>query len=85
MHISDVRIEPDPSTNPGSDSDAHRRRNFDICKGINMTSLGIVLDDMVEAGMPKELAEIYKLQAGSLLALLRTENNRIFSQNFKKK
>ena len=85
MYISDVRMEPDPSINPGNESDEHRRRNFDICKAINMTTLGIVLYDMVKAGMPKELAEIYELQAGSLLALIRTENNRIFAENYKGK
>lgn len=84
MYISDVRIEPTPDVNPGFHSTWHRKRNYDICQGINLTSLSIVLDDMVAAGMPKELAEIYKLQAGSLLALIRTENNRIFAENFKK-
>ncbi len=76
-------MKPSPDTTPGKDSDEHRRRNYAICKGIDLITLGIALEDMVKAGMPKELAEIYRLQANTLLALIRTENNRIFSEKAK--
>lgn len=32
----------------------HRKFNYDLCQGINMINLGIVLDDMVRAGTLKK-------------------------------
>lgn len=63
-----------------SEIDAHRKRNFDLCDGINMIKLSIVIDKMVEDGLHPRLAEIYNLQAGALLAALRSENNRNFKR-----
>lgn len=62
----------------GKPEDAqHRRFNYELCEAIDTLKLGIVLDRMVEAGkLHPRLAELYRGQAGCLLALLRSENNR---------
>ena len=69
------------SDNPFYDNEAgrqHRRRNFDLCNGLDMIKLSIVIDQMVEDGLHPRVAELYKTQAGALLAQLRSENNRNF-------
>ena len=58
----------------------HRKRNYDICTALDMIKLSIVLDEMVEDGMHPQLARIYKMQGSSLLAALRSENNRTFEE-----
>lgn len=55
----------------------HRKINFNLCRAIDMTSLNCVLQEMIDAGIINERqADLYNDNAGSLLALLRTENNR---------
>jgi hypothetical protein len=58
-------------------SDEHRRRNFDLCRAVNLTSLGVVLADMVDAGMPPQQQACFYAAADALLQLMRTENNRL--------
>lgn len=58
---------------------SHLKRNYDVCRALDMLKLGIVLDDMVKAGMPKEQAACFKEAAHALLQLLRTENNRLLT------
>jgi hypothetical protein len=61
--------------------DHYKRFNFDLCRALDMTKLGIVLDQMVETGaIDKRMAELFHLQAGSLLALMLSENNRTFNE-----
>ena len=68
-------FSPESSGHPVDDQ--HRRYNFDICRAIDMTKLGIVLDKMVEDGwMDSGMAKIYETQASALLAAIRAENNR---------
>ena len=65
---------------PEKGYDAYRKYNYDLCKAINLTKLGVILDKMVKSGkMNEDLAVIYKAQADALLAALRSENNRAFS------
>lgn len=59
--------------------DVHRKNQYNICQGINITSLGCALNDMVEQGvLDRRLADIYKLQAQTLLAVILSENNRVY-------
>lgn len=58
---------------------AHRQRNFELCNALNIGRLGMVLEDMVASGMPKEQAEVYRTSAIALLALMRSENNRLYT------
>jgi len=61
-------------------ADQYRSRNFDLCVAINITSLGVVLDKMIEDGsLTKNQAECYKQSAHAILQLLRSENNRWYS------
>ena len=56
----------------------HRRHNYDLCRAVDITKLGVVLDEMVsKRGLSPELASVYLAQADSLLAALRSENNRL--------
>jgi hypothetical protein len=74
--IPDVRFT-DRVTGCGPNDDRFRGINFRLCRALDMTSLSCVLQEMVDAGIINEQqAGIYKDQAGGLLALLRTENNR---------
>jgi hypothetical protein len=73
-----VHLQGDPL------DDAHRTRNFDLCRAVDLTSLGVVLDNLVKAGMPKGQAELFKAQADALLQLMRTENNRLWADARKK-
>ena len=57
--------------------DLYRRFNFELCRAIDMTKLSCVLGEMVERGwMDGRLAELFHLQASTLLAQLTSENNR---------
>lgn len=76
-YIHDVRFTDKISCQGKPADDTHRKINFELCRALDMTKMGIVLDAMVEAGVNKQLAEIYRANASTLLALLRTENNRI--------
>jgi hypothetical protein len=58
--------------------DEFKRMHFDIHRAINMTSLSCVLADMEAKGLPKEQAAAFKASADALLALITTENNRLF-------
>lgn len=63
-------------TTEGRD-DWHRKNNYDLCTAIDLTKLGIVLERMVTSRqMSERLALIFHAQAESLLAALRSENNR---------
>jgi hypothetical protein len=59
--------------------DQYRQFHYDLCQGINMTRVSIALGQMVEAGvLDKRMAELFHMQAASLLALMTSENNRAF-------
>jgi hypothetical protein len=62
-----------------TDPDAirHREINFELCRAIDLTKLGIVLDTMEQAGMHPNFVRTYRQAAEALLDLLRSENNRI--------
>lgn len=51
----------------------------DLCRATDINKLSIVLDTMVEAGLPKEQASCFRDAAYATLQLLRTENNRIYA------
>jgi hypothetical protein len=57
--------------------DAYRKLNFDICRAVDTTVVGICLDKLMELVMPREQAEAFRAQAQALRALLCTENNRL--------
>lgn len=55
----------------------HRKRNYDICTAVNLTSLGCVLNDMISTGdIATGQAQFYRDLAGALLKLLRAENDK---------
>lgn len=57
----------------------HRTNQYNICQGINMTSLNVALNKLVDQGaIPRELANLYSAQAGALLAVILSENNRVY-------
>jgi hypothetical protein len=58
--------------------DTWARMHFDIHQAINPLNLSIVLEKMQEHGLPKEQAAAFKASADALLALMTTENNRLF-------
>ena len=74
----DTRFNPERICCMGkTQDDLWKRRNFDLCRAINMTNLHCVIGEMVASGdLDRNLADLYLAQAGSLLALMRTENNR---------
>lgn len=76
--FQDTRFNPQRSHTMGEVVDElHMKRNFELCRAINLTSLHCVVKSMVNSGdLDANVAELYLAQAGSLLALLRTENNR---------
>ena len=69
---------PEDPLNLGDPVDVRfRQYNFDICTAIDLTKLHIVLDKMVVDGWcDKQMALIYRKQAESLLAAIRSENAR---------
>ncbi len=72
------RFNPEHIGNNTNPMDLHHRKtNFRLCTAIDMTSVSIALDHLVEAGMPQAQADYFKDNASSLLALLLTENNRL--------
>jgi hypothetical protein len=72
-----VRFTKRSITIGNPNDDRHARINYDLCRAIDSLKLGIVLEQMEEAGMHPNFTEIYRKQAESLLDLLRSENNRI--------
>jgi len=76
MQFHPVYFVDRPLRHGDSVDDAVAKRNFDLCRAVNVNALGVVLDGLVEAGMPKEQAECFRGQAYALLQLMRTENNR---------
>lgn len=56
---------------------ADRAFQYDICQALNMTSFGVVIDRLVAYGMNKRVGELYRAQAGALLAQVLSEKNRI--------
>lgn len=61
------------------DGELYAHRNYRLCRAIDMTSLSVVLDDMVKTGhLSRRLSDAFKAQAGGLLATMCSENNRSF-------
>lgn len=77
FRFHECALSPECVTVNREPGETFKRFNYDLCRAIDMTSLGIVLEKMALAGWidPRE-AEIFHTQAGSLLALMRTANNR---------
>lgn len=62
------------------DGSLHAQRNFDLCRAVNMTSLAVVLNEMVKTGhISRVQADAFEAQAGGLLATMLTENDRSFA------
>ena len=60
------------------DDDQHRHNCYELCQGINLTRLGVILEEMVNKDkLHPQLANIFKTQASALLASMLSENNRI--------
>jgi hypothetical protein len=60
--------------------DTYSRLHYDLCQALNMTQMGIVLQKAVDVGMlNKRMAELYHMQAGSLLAVMASDLDRGFS------
>ena len=76
-HVSEARFSDRVNGTESGDVD-HRRNNYALCQCINLTSLGIVLEKMVnEDKLNPQLAVIFKIQTSALLASILSENNRI--------
>lgn len=61
------------------DGQLHAQRHLDICRALDMTKLGIVLDEMVKTGFLSPLQRnAFHAQAGGLLAVMLAENARSF-------
>ncbi len=79
MFFPSVRFNPDRVSCMGKpEDDLHHSRNFHLCRAMDIGSLGCILEDMVKTGhLNKQLASLYKDQAGILLATILSENHRI--------
>lgn len=76
--IRDARYVKDRTLTYGKpEDDAFRQRHFDICRALNMTSMSIVLEEMVKQGLHPDLKNIYMIQCEALLKAIVSENNRI--------
>lgn len=76
--LQETRFNPERVANHSVVEDTRRVRiNFKLCNAIDLTTMSIVLDELVAAGMHPNLARLYKAQADALLQQLRSENNRI--------
>lgn len=61
------------------DGDLHAQRHMDLCRAIDMTSLNVVLGEMVETGfLSQQQMDAFCAQAGGLLATMLAENHRSF-------
>lgn len=56
--------------------DVFAQITYDVCKAININGLSVVLDKLVEEGLPREIADMFEMQASILRAQILTENNR---------
>jgi len=61
------------------EGELHAKRNFDLCRAVDMTSLSVVLEDMVKTRhISNRQAEAFHAMAGGLLATMLSENDRSF-------
>lgn len=61
------------------DGELHSQRHFDLCRAIDMTSLSVVLQEMVNTkAISQRQADAFHAQAGGLLAIMLAENHRSF-------
>jgi hypothetical protein len=61
------------------EGETHAKRNFDLCRAVDLTSLAVVLNEMVATrAISRRQADAFEAQAGGLLASLLTENDRSF-------
>lgn len=75
-------FHPESTTLGRAVDDAYRQYNFDLCRALDMTKLSCVLGDMVEnRWIDRRVAELFHLQAGALLAMMTSENNRLYAQH----
>ncbi|MFW6855362.1 hypothetical protein ACODYM_29145 [Burkholderia gladioli] len=78
MLINAARFSDKISTMNVPNDDRHRQINFDLCRAMNPTSFRIVIKQLVDlAGMNPQLAKAYEAQFDGLLAVIRSENNRL--------
>lgn len=60
-------------------SKLRRRLNYRICTALDLTSLGVVLDEMVAEGvLHPAVAKTFSHQASALLTSLRNANHQAF-------
>lgn len=57
--------------------DKHSKLTYDIWNAVDTLAMHGILDRMIESGMHKNTASLFKVQANLLRAMLLTENNRI--------
>jgi polyhydroxyalkanoate synthesis regulator phasin len=61
--------------------DRFSKRNFEICRAVDLTNLGCVLDKMIDEGsLLKEEAKAFMDNASSLRALLVSKNNQRYAK-----
>lgn len=60
--------------------DAYRKRHFELCRAVNLTSLSVQLEAMEREGTPPETTRQFKAMAEVLLGLMITENNRNYGR-----
>lgn len=59
------------------DINADRSFQYDICTALDMTKFHIALQRLVDYGFHPRLAELYAMQASTLLAQVLSEKNRL--------
>lgn len=57
--------------------DKHSKLTYDICHAVDTLAMHGILDRMVESGMDRNTASLFRTQADLLRAMLLTENNRV--------
>lgn len=64
----------------------YRERNYKICTALDMTKLGIILEEMESTGdITTEERRAFRLMGASLLFMIRNANDRIgpeYSKSF---
>jgi hypothetical protein len=59
----------------------YRRRNYKICKAIDLTKLGTILNEMIESGdLSRDKAKAFDDMASGLLKIIRLENNKLLKE-----
>lgn len=70
-HTDKTTLMGDPVCNK------HSKLTYDICHAVDTLAMYGILDRMIESGIGKNTASLFKVQVDLLRAMLLTENNRI--------